>query len=354
MREIATFTRQLALMLQSGIPVVSALEILEGPVQPAPPWLDRLGVRRRPTMAQIAAQLRSDILAGQSLVQAMGRHRLVFDELHVGMVEAGEASGALDQVLLRLAVMLERRDQIERKVRGALLYPAVVMATALGAVGVLIVFVIPTFERMFAAADLSLPWSTRVVIGLADALQRHGWVLIVSVTLIVVTLRRFRATTSGRYMIDRTLLQLPLLGRLQRQVAVARFTRSLGTLVGSGLRILEALDITSRSMGNHAVRDEVRELQRRVASGSSLAAPLRESKVFPPMVVQMIHVAEQTGGLDEMLEHVADFNEREVDAEVDVLLRALEPLIIAGLGVLVGAMVVSMYLPIFDLSATAP
>jgi len=354
MREVATFTRQLALMLQSGIPVVSALEILEGSVQTAPAWFGRPRLSRRPSMAQVAGQLRRDILAGQSLVQAMGHHPQVFDELHAGMVEAGEASGALDQVLLRLAVMLERRDQIERKVRGALIYPAVVMATALGAVGVLIVFVIPTFERMFAAADLSLPWSTRVVIGLADALQRHRWVVMIAIALLVVSLRRFRATASGRYAIDRTLLQLPLLGRLQRQVAVARFTRSLGTLVGSGLRILEALDITSRSMGNHAVRDEVRYLQRRVASGSSLAAPLRESKVFSPMVVQMIHVAEQTGGLDEMLEHVAEFSEREVDAEVDVLLSALEPLIIAGLGILVGAMVVSMYLPIFDLSATAP
>ena len=354
MREVATFTRQLALMLQSGIPVVSALEILEGSVQTALPWFRRLRLSRRRSMGQVAGQLRRDILAGQSLVQAMAHHPQVFDELHVGMVEAGEASGALERVLLRLAVMLERRDQIERKVRGALIYPAVVMATALGAVGVLIVFVIPTFERMFAAADLSLPWSTRVVIGLADALQRHGWVVMIAIALLVATLRLFRATESGRYAIDRTLLQLPLLGRLQRQVAVARFTRSLGTLVGSGLRILEALDITSRSMGNHAVRDEVRYLQRRVASGSSLAAPLRESKVFPPMVVQMIHVAEQTGGLDEMLEHVAEFNEREVDAEVDLLLSALEPLIIAGLGVLVGAMVVSMYLPIFDLSATAP
>ena len=354
MREVAIFTRQLALMLHSGIPVVSALQILEESVQAAPPWFGRLRLRHRPPMGQVAGQLRRDILAGQSLVQAMGRHPQVFDELHVGMVEAGEASGALDQVLLRLARMLERRHQIERKVRGALIYPAVVMATAMGAVGVLIVFVIPTFERMFAAADLPLPWPTRVVIGLADALQRHGWLVMIAIVLIAATLRRFRATASGRYAIDRTLLQLPLLGRLQRRVAVARFTRSLGTLVGSGLRILEALDITSRSMGNHAVRDEVRDLQRRVASGSSLAAPLRESKVFPPMVVQMIHVAEQTGGLDEMLEHVAEFNEREVDVEVDCLLSALEPLIIAGLAVLVGAMVVSMYLPIFDLSATAP
>lgn len=354
MREVATFTRQLALMLQSGIPVVSALEILQGPVPTSLPRLDRLRVGRRPFLTQVAAQLRRDILAGRSLVQAMRQHPLVFDELYLGMVEAGEASGALDRVLLRTALMLERRDRIESKVRGALLYPAVVMATALGAVAVLIVFVIPTFEGMFSAADLPLPWSTRVVIGLADALQRYGWVLMVASALVVVTLRRFRATASGRYTIDRTLLRLPVLGRLQRRVAVARFTRSLGTLVGSGLRILEALDITSRSVGNHAVRDEVRYLQRRVASGSSLAAPLRESKVFPPMVVQMIHVAEQTGGLDEMLEHVAEFNEREVDAEVDLLLSTLEPLIIVGLGVLVGAMVVSMYLPIFDLSTTAP
>ncbi|NIP58370.1 MAG: type II secretion system F family protein, partial [Gemmatimonadetes bacterium] len=261
----------------------------------------------------------------------------------------GEAGGILDTILLRLATFLEKNDALVRKIKGAMIYPAVIFSVAIMAVVILLIFVIPTFQNMFESAGIPLPLPTRIVIGMSAFLQAYWWACGAGLIGLFFLIRYVYSTDDGQLAIDKFLLKIPVLGDLQRKAAVARFTRTLGTLVSSGVSILEGLEITAKTAGNRVIHDAVMGSRASIAGGETIAGPLKESGVFPPMVVQMINVGEQTGGLDEMLSKIADFYDEEVDAAVEALLAAMEPVMIVVLGVVVGGMIVAMYLPIFDM-----
>jgi len=335
-RDIVIFTRQFATMINSGLPLVQSLDILAEQTENA-------------ALRKTIQEVLYDVESGHTLADAMGKHPKVFTELYVNMVAAGEAGGILDTILLRLATFLEKNDALVRKIKGAMIYPAVIFSVAGGAIVILLVFVIPTFQTMFASAGIPLPLPTRIVIGMSAFLQAYWWAVGAAVVGIVVGIRQFYQTDQGRLLIDKLLLVLPILGDLQRKAAVARFTRTLGTLVSSGVSILEGLEITAKTAGNRVIHDAVMGSRASIAGGETIAGPLKESGVFPPMVVQMINVGEQTGGLDEMLTKIADFYDEEVDQAVEALLSAMEPIMIVVLGVVVGGMIVAMYLPIFDM-----
>jgi type IV pilus assembly protein PilC len=290
-----------------------------------------------------------DVESGQTLADAMRGHPKTFTDLFVNMVAAGEAGGILDTILLRLAVFLEKADALKRKIKGAMIYPSVIFAVAGIAVTVLLLFVIPTFQRMFESAGVPLPGPTLFVVGLSKLLQAYWWALAIAIVAFIVMLKQYYKTPGGELVLDRLLLNLPVLGNLQRKAAIARFTRTLGTLVSSGVSILDGLEITARTAGNRVLHDAIMESRNSIAGGETISEPLKRSGVFPPMVVSMINVGEQTGGLDEMLTKIADFYDEEVDAAVEALLSAMEPIMIVFLGVVVGGMIIAMYLPIFDM-----
>ncbi len=335
-RDIVIFTRQFATMINSGLPLVQSLDILAEQT-------DNTALR------VVIRDVLYDVESGHTLADAIGKHPKVFTELFVNMVAAGEAGGILDTILLRLATFLEKNDALIRKIKGAMIYPAVIFTVAGLAVITLLIFVIPTFQQMFDAAGVPLPLPTRIVIAMSQVLQDYWWALGGGVIAGVFLIRYAYTTDAGRLNIDRLLLVLPVLGDLQRKSAVARFTRTLGTLVSSGVSILEGLEITAKTAGNRVIHDAVMNSRASIAGGETISGPLKESGVFPPMVVQMINVGEQTGGLDEMLTKIADFYDDEVDTAVDALLSAMEPIMIVVLGVVVGGMIVAMYLPIFDM-----
>jgi type IV pilus assembly protein PilC len=335
-RDIVIFTRQFATMINSGLPLVQSLDILAEQTE-------------NQVLRKVIQDVLYDVESGHTLADAMGKHPKVFSELFVNMVAAGEAGGILDTILLRLAVFLEKNDALIRKIKGAMIYPAVILAVAVGAVAILLIFVIPTFQNMFAASGVPLPLPTRIVIGLSSIMASYWWLIGAALIGLVFLIRYVYQTPAGRLGIDKTLLTLPILGDLQRKAAVARFTRTLGTLVSSGVSILEGLEITAKTAGNRVIHDAVMGSRASIAGGDTIAGPLKQSGVFPPMVVQMINVGEQTGGLDEMLTKIADFYDEEVDAAVSALLSAMEPIMIVVLGVVVGGMIVAMYLPIFDM-----
>jgi type IV pilus assembly protein PilC len=287
--------------------------------------------------------------AGQTLADALRQHENIFPPLYTNMVAAGEAGGILDTILLRLAVFLEKAESLKRKIKGAMIYPSVIFAVAISAIIVLLVFVIPTFQELFASVNMALPAPTQFVIFLSETLQARWWVLLLAVVMGAVALRQYYKTSNGELVLDRLLLNSPIIGSIQRKSAIARFTRTLGTLVASGVSILDGLEITAKTAGNRVLHDAIMASRSSIAGGETISEPLRKSGVFPPMVVSMINVGEQTGGLDEMLTKIADFYDDEVDAAVAALLSALEPVMIVFLGVIVGGMIVSMYLPIFDL-----
>ena len=335
-RDIVIFTRQFATMINSGLPLVQSLDILAEQTENA-------------VLRKTIQDVLYDVESGHTLADAMGKHPKVFSELFVNMVAAGEAGGILDTILLRLATFLEKNDALIRKIKGAMIYPAVILTVAIGAVSVLLIFVIPTFQTMFAAAGIPLPLPTRIVIGLSQVLQSFWWAIGAAIVGLVFLLRYAYTTSGGRLAMDKALLTFPILGDMQRKAAVARFTRTLGTLVSSGVSILEGLEITAKTAGNRVIHDAVMGSRASIAGGETISGPLKESGVFPPMVVQMINVGEQTGGLDEMLSKIADFYDEEVDAAVEALLAAMEPIMIVFLGGIVGGMIVAMYLPIFDM-----
>jgi type IV pilus assembly protein PilC len=283
------------------------------------------------------------------VADALAKHPNAFSELYVNMVAAGEAGGILDTILMRLATFMEKNDALVRKVKGAMIYPGVIMSVAGIAVVVLLIFVIPVFEEMFASVGLPLPLPTRVVIGLSQFLKGYWWLLAAGGFGLGVMVKRYYATSNGKLTIDRALLRFPVLGDVLRKSAVSRFTRTLGTLISSGVSILDGLEITARTSGNRVVQDAIMGSRASIAGGETIAGPLQKSAVFPPMVISMIAVGEQTGGLDEMLTKIADFYDDEVDAAVSALLSLLEPIMIVFLGVVVGGMIVAMYLPIFDM-----
>ena len=335
-RDIVIFTRQFATMINSGLPLVQALDILAQQTE-------------NKALSEVTKQVVYDVESGHTLADALSKHPKAFTQLYVNMVAAGEAGGILDTILLRLAVFLEKNDAIVRKVKGAMIYPAVIFSVAIIAVLVLLIFVIPTFQSMFASVNMELPLPTKIVIGMSEVLQNFWWMMILGAVAFVFLVQRYYATEGGKLVIDKLLLNAPVLGDLLRKSAVSRFTRTLGTLISSGVAILDGLEITARTAGNRVIHDAVMGSRASIAGGETISGPLKESGVFPPMVVQMINVGEQTGGLDEMLTKIADFYDEEVDAAVEVLLSAMEPIMIVVLGVVVGGMIVAMYLPIFDM-----
>jgi type IV pilus assembly protein PilC len=335
-RDIVIFTRQFATMINSGLPLVQSLDILAEQTE-------------NQSLRKTIQEVLYDVESGHTLADAMGKHPKIFTQLFVNMVAAGEAGGILDTILLRLATFLEKNDALVRKIKGAMVYPAVIFSVAGAAICILLIFVIPTFQNMFASAGIPLPLPTRIVIGMSQFLQSFWWLVIAGVIVAVFAIRATAANPTGRLYLDKLMLNLPILGDMQRKAAVARFTRTLGTLVSSGVSILEGLEITAKTAGNRVIHDAVMGSRASIAGGETISGPLKESGVFPPMVVQMINVGEQTGGLDEMLTKIADFYDEEVDAAVEVLLKAMEPIMIVVLGVVVGGMIVAMYLPIFDM-----
>ena len=335
-KDVAVFTRQFSVMIDAGVPLVQCIELLATTQD------------NKKFKAALKA-VQTDVESGNSLAASMKSHPKVFDDLYTNMVAAGEAGGILDTILLRLATFLEKNDALVRKVKGAMVYPGVIMFVAGGAIAVLLIFVIPTFQNMFASVNLELPLPTRIVIGMSNLLKNYWWALLGALGVIAFGVNQYYKTPPGRLQIDAMLLKLPVLGDVLRKSAVSRFTRTLGTLISSGVSILDGLEITARTAGNMVIHNAVMESRASIAGGETIAQPLAKSKVFPPMVISMIAVGEQTGGMDEMLSKIADFYDDEVDAAVGTLLSLMEPIMIVVLGVVVGGMVVAMYLPIFDM-----
>ncbi len=338
-REVVIFTRQFATMINSGLPLVQSLTILAEQTE-------------NKIFQKIIVQVLNDIQAGQTLADAMGKHPKVFTELYTNMVAAGEAGGILDTILLRLATFLEKNDALVRKIKGAMTYPAVMLFVVIAATTILLWKVVPVFAGIFTSAGMELPMPTRVVLGVSTFLQSYIFFMVLGMVALVFLIRRYYATENGQLNIDRLLLRMPVLGDLLRKSAVSRFTRTLGTLVSSGVSILEGLQITARTSGNRVIHDAVMASRASIAGGATISEPLKASKVFPPMVVQMINVGEQTGGLDDMLQKIADFYDDEVDAAVTALTSILEPIMIVVMGVVIGGMVVAMYMPMFDMIST--
>jgi type IV pilus assembly protein PilC len=335
-RDVVIFTRQFSTMINSGLPLVQALTILAEQTD-------------NKALAEVTRKVVFDVESGNTVADALSKHPRAFSNLYVNMVAAGEAGGILDTILLRLATFLEKNDALVRKVKGAMIYPAVIMSVAAIAVVTLLIFVIPVFAGMFASAGQALPLPTRIVIGASGFLKHYWWVIGAMVIGGGYSFKKYYATPSGKLVIDRAMLHFPVLGDVLRKSAVSRFTRTLGTLISSGVSILEGLEITAKTAGNRVIQDAIMQSRSSIAGGDTIAQPLQKSKVFPPMVISMIAVGEQTGGLDEMLTKIADFYDEEVDAAVSNLLSLLEPIMIVFLGVVVGGMVVAMYLPIFDM-----
>ncbi len=335
-RDIVIFTRQFATMINAGLPLVQSLTILAEQTE-------------NKSLKEVTKAVVHDVEAGNTLADAFAKHPTAFSSLYVNMVAAGEAGGILDTILIRLATFLEKSDALIRKVKGAMIYPAVIFSVAIIAIAVLLIFVIPTFESMFASVNMELPLPTRFVIGLSQLLIGYWWAFIGAIGGTIYSLKKYYATTGGQRRIDGLMLRAPVLGDILRKSAVSRFTRTLGTLISSGVSILDGLEITAKTAGNMVVHDAVMESRQSIAGGETISAPLAKSQVFPPMVISMIAVGEQTGGLDEMLTKIADFYDEEVDVAVSSLLSLMEPVMIVVLGVIVGGMVVAMYLPIFDM-----
>ena len=335
-REVVIFTRQFSTMINAGLPLVQSLTILAEQTE-------------NKNFQKIIAQVLQDIQAGQTLADSLRKHPKVFTELYVNMVAAGEAGGILDVILMRLAQFLEKNDALIRKIKGAMVYPLVMLIVVVLCTTILLWKVVPVFAGMFTGAGLDLPAPTKVVLALSNFLQHYMWLVVLFWIVFVFALRSYYKTDNGKLQIDRIMLRFPVLGNLLRKSAVSRFTRTLGTLVSSGVSILDGLQITARTAGNRVVHDAVMKSRASIAGGATISDPLKESGVFPPMVVQMINVGEQTGGLDEMLSKIADFYDDEVDAAVSALTSILEPIMIVVMGVVIGGIVVSMYLPMFDM-----
>jgi type IV pilus assembly protein PilC len=335
-RDVVIFTRQFATMINSGLPLVQSLNILAQQTE-------------NPKLKDITRAVVFDVEAGNTLADAFAKHPAAFSQLYVNMVAAGEAGGILDTILLRLATFLEKNDKLIRKVKSAMIYPGVIMSVAAGAIAILLIFVIPVFKTMFTDAGVELPAPTRLVIWLSEFLQAFWWAVLLGLGLVGFALKKYHDTAGGKRRIDGFLLKMPVLGDVIRKSSVARFTRTLGTLISSGVSILDGLEITAKTAGNTVIQDAIMASRASIAGGDTIAAPLEKSGVFPPMVISMIAVGEQTGGLDEMLSKIADFYDDEVDVAVSGLLSMLEPMMILFLGVIVGGMIVAMYLPIFSM-----
>jgi type IV pilus assembly protein PilC len=335
-KELAIFTRQFSVMIDAGLPLVQCLEILATQ-------------QENKGFAKALSDVRGSVEAGSTLANGLRLYPQIFDTLYCNMVEAGETGGILDAILQRLSGYIEKSVKLKRAVQSALIYPIAVIVIAGGVIFLLLWKVVPIFATLFAGLGVDLPLPTRIVMGLSRAIGTFAVPMIIVGAVGVWGLKKYYATAPGRMMIDTLILKLPLLGNLMRKIGVARFTRTLGTLITSGVPMLEAMDITARTSGNAVIEEAILTVRTAVEGGRTIVDPLRETGVFPNMVTQMIGVGEQTGALDSMLGKVADFYEDEVDAAVGDLLTAMEPMIILVLGVVVGGVVISMYLPLFSL-----
>lgn len=336
-KDIVVFTRQFATMINAGLPLVQALEILSTQME-------------NKNLARTVSNVKLDVEAGSTYADALRKHPRVFSELYVNMVAAGEAGGILDTILNRLAAYIEKAMKLKKKVKGAMIYPAVVTSVAVAVIVIIMVFVVPTFSKLFVSMGGTLPLPTRIIISISNFVGGIGGLIIfATIVAIGIAITQIRRTENGRRATDAILLKLPIFGTILNKVAVAKFTRTLGTLISSGVPILDGLDITAKTAGNKVIEYAVMDVRRAVAEGKTLAEPLSKVKAFPPMVTHMIAVGESTGALDAMLGKIADFYDDEVDAAVSNLTAMLEPLLIVFLGTTVGFIVVALYLPIFKI-----
>lgn len=335
--DLVIFTRQLATMIDSGIPLVHALGILSEQVE-------------NPSLKGVVVSVRQDIEAGMSFCDALAKHPKVFSDLFINMARAGESSGMLDDILDRLASYLEKSAALSRKISSSLVYPAVVVSMAFIITAVLLLKVVPTFKGIFDVLGGQLPVPTQILIFMSDVFRKYFLFLVIFIAGLVFLFRKYIATERGRYNFDRAQLKAPVLGELFRKLSVAKFSRTFSTLVKSGVSVLNALDIVSKTSGNKVVEEAVVSCSKAVRDGESIAAPLLRSGVFPPMVCRMISVGEQTGKLENMLTKIADFYDEQVDSATSALTSMIEPLVIAFLGIVVGGIVISLFLPVFKIS----
>lgn len=336
-KDITVFTRQFATMINAGLPLVKCLSILSEQTE-------------SPVLTEVIADVQHEVEMGRSLSDALTKHPEIFKDLYTSMVKAGEIGGVLDDVLLRIATTLEGEDEIRRRIKSAMTYPAAMFAISILLLFVMLIFVVPIFEKMFRDMGATLPFLTRIIVGVSHFLASwKGLVLLALVITGAVFLRRWLKTPAGRRRLDSLKLRLPVFGSLLHKMSLSRFSRTLGTLVASGVPILQALEITSATVGNVLVAEAVEDVRASVKEGESIAKPLSQSPLFPPMVTQMLAIGEETGALDTMLNKVSDFYDSEVSATVEALTSLLEPVLIVFLGVVVGTIVISLYMPIFSL-----
>jgi len=336
-KDIVVFTRQFSTMIDAGLPLVQGLEILSTQVE-------------NKSLAKNLTVIKADVEGGSTYADALRKHPKIFSELYVNMVAAGEAGGILDTILNRLAAYIEKAMKLKKKVKGAMIYPAVVTSVAVLVIAVIMIFVIPTFSQMFASLGGTLPLPTRIIVGMSHFIAGIGGLIVAGlIVAIIVSIVQIRKTEKGKKVIDSIALKLPIFGILLRKVAVAKFTRTLGTLISSGVPILDGLEITAKTAGNKVIEYAIMDVRQAVSEGKTLEEPLTKAKVFPPMVTHMIAVGESTGALDAMLGKIADFYDDEVDNAVANLTAMMEPLLMVFLGGAIGFIVVAMYLPIFKM-----
>ena len=336
-KDLLVFTRQFATMIDAGLPLVQCLDILGS-------QMDKAAFRK------VIFAVKTKVESGSTFADALKDHPKVFDELYTQLCAAGEVGGILDTILNRLAVYREKAEKLKRKVKGAMVYPTIVIIVAVGVTAVLLIKVTPVFAKMFADFGSALPAPTQFVVDLSIWLQQYIFHLIGSIVAVIVTAVAIYRSKKGRRIIDKTVLRVPLVGNVIRKVAVARFTRTLGTMISSGVPILDALDVTAKTAGNRTIEDGIYYVRSKISEGKNIAGPLLETKVFPPMVVQMIGVGEATGAMDTMLNKIADFYDDEVDTAVAGLTAMIEPILMVFLGGVVGGFLIAMYLPIFTLA----
>ena len=334
--DISRFTRQFATMIGAGLPMVQCLEIMASQTDSK-------------ELAKVITQVKEGVQGGATLADALARHPKVFDQLYSNMVQAGEVGGALDAILMRLAAYREKSDQLIRKVKGAMVYPSVIVVVAAGVTFGMLTFIVPVFAKMFGGLNAELPMPTQYVLAISHFLQDYFLLLIISMIAFVVGILWWKKTPTGALLFDKFMLMTPIFGNLIRKSAVARFTRTLGTLLSSGVSIIEAMEITAKTAGNVVIANAINKAVLSIAEGDTITGPLKESGVFPPMVTQMIAVGEKTGGLDEMLSKIADFYDEEVDEAVTALTSIIEPVIIVFMGIVIGGILIAMYLPMFDI-----
>ncbi len=337
-KEVVVFCRIFSTMINAGLPLIQCLDLLAQQEQ-------------NKTFAKIIRSVKEDIEGGTSLTDALKKHPKVFDDLFVNLIAAGEAGGILDVVLGRLSNYLEKALKLKAKVKSAMTYPAAVLVISFAVVALLLIKVIPVFKKMFEGAGSELPGPTAMVVGASEFAQNYWWVILGFIIVLVVAIRQFYKTEKGRWILDSAILKAPLLGPVFKKVAVAKFSRTMATMMSSGVPILEGLNIVSKTAGNVVVENALMKTRQSISEGRSIAEPLSETGIFPPMVVQMIAVGEATGALDSMLNKIADFYDDEVDSAVEAMTSLLEPVMMVFLGGIVGGMIVAMYLPIFKMAS---